>query len=104
LEIGMTVDLVGYGSTSVVGGATSLKNTARAVIEGSDEVELVIGKAAEVESCGGDSGGPAFAGRGTGRRLVALTSRAFDPQLPCSGGTILTRLSGERAFIEESLR
>jgi secreted trypsin-like serine protease len=103
LTAGLSVAHVGYGPMTDEFDTRRVKNAGSAAVETVSDTEFVVGEAGAVESCGGDSGGPAFVETEAGRRLVGITSRALKISAPCSGGTVLTRLEGERAFVEEAV-
>jgi secreted trypsin-like serine protease len=103
LTVGTEVELVGYGPTAPGGAAGEEKNAGKAAIEELSDAELVVGKRGDVENCGGDSGGPAFVRDAGELWLVGIASRALDRDAPCAGGAVLTRLGGEREFVEDAL-
>jgi secreted trypsin-like serine protease len=103
LTVGIQVELVGYGPTALGEAVSGEKNAALSAIEELSVVEFVVGERGDVENCGGDSGGPAFVRHGGELRLVGIASRALDRDAPCAGGAVLTRLDGEREFVEDAL-
>src|SRR5262245_41970397 len=84
------VTLVGSGQTSTTTQDRGTKSvgTNRVLRIRGDEI-VIAGDGAQ--ACFGDSGGGVFLGEGATARLVAVISRAADPQQTCRGETFAAR-------------
>ncbi|MFH1811775.1 MAG: trypsin-like serine protease [Pseudomonadota bacterium] len=108
--VGAQVDIVGYGQrdssdTTLVG----IKYQARSFINevGTSEMQIGDQPPGDPQKCHGDSGGPTFItmsdGRTPSRRLVGVTSHAYD-DTDCAKGGVDTMISPYRAWIDQAMR
>ena len=87
--------IVGYGRTSNDTSATGVKYDADTTLISLNATELQVsrgGDAGQPQNCHGDSGGPALADYGRGRRVVGIVSRSFDGSSRCLSGAVDTRV------------
>ncbi len=97
LDIGATVELVGYGMTDASDPAhAGVKHHGAAELVRVDDYELWIGRRGQQQNCYGDSGGPGYVRDGTGRHLVGIVSRG---SLGCDEGAIDTRVDAHLDWI-----
>jgi hypothetical protein len=102
LAVGDALTLVGYGPRAS-GGPSGTRSRASAHVTAVAPTEIVVGTAGEPHGCFGDSGGPAFAGDGAARRVVAVLSRAADASTSCGDGDIYTRVDAHRGWLEATM-
>jgi uncharacterized protein (TIGR03382 family) len=85
LSAGTMVTISGYGTTSPEGDGGGMLHIAETPFDTRVDVELVLGRAGEPDTCPGDSGGPAYLVSGSNARLVGITSRAADDAVATCG-------------------
>ena len=84
LVSGALVTISGYGTINAEGDGGGLLYIAETPFDSRVDVELVLGKAGEPDTCPGDSGGPAYLVLGGKAELVGITSRsAEDATVTC---------------------
>lgn len=103
-----TVAIAGYGQRHATRSQLGVRYHATTVISEVGQKEMQIGSTPPVpQKCFGDSGGPTilevYDGRSPARRLVGVTSRAFDLS-GCNRGGVDTRAELYRAWIDETMR
>ena len=107
LIVGASVDLVGYGDTATDGSGNGTRNAGRAAIASVDGQELVVGgaDAGVVQSCTGDSGGPAYAPvePPAAGWLLGIASRSAGTD-SCVEGAVQIRVDAHRAWIDETVQ
>lgn len=101
---GATVAIAGYGQRTQNGMEAGVKYHALTVLNEVGTMELQIGDLPPTpQKCHGDSGGPTyldiFDGRLPTRRLIGITSRAYDDS-DCGRGGVDTRADAYRGWIE----
>ncbi|MCK6546881.1 trypsin-like serine protease [Myxococcota bacterium] len=101
---GATVAIAGYGQRTLNGMEAGVKFHALTVLNEVGTMELQIGDVPPVpQKCHGDSGGPTyldiFDGRLPTRRVIGITSRAYDDS-DCARGGVDTRADAYRGWIE----
>lgn len=96
LEMGAPVFVVGFGQSE--DGSTGIKRVAKVSLgEENDQGERQLGGGG-IDSCNGDSGGPAFAWiEGHGWRVVGITSYGFE----CGEGGWYAQPHRHHAWLEE---
>ena len=99
LAANQTVELVGYGLTSLSSEDYGVKYHGSATLVTVGDWELLISEPGEQQNCYGDSGGPGFVDHGGGRRLVGVVSRGPDQNTICDHGGIDTRVVGYLSWI-----
>lgn len=106
LKVGTRVAIVGYGARTLEGGdgAADIKTHAMSTVNEIASHEMQVGRRSPMpQKCRGDSGGPTFVGAGDNRRLVGITSRAYDHR-GCEVGGIDTRVEPHMPWIAKQLR
>jgi hypothetical protein len=103
LVVGLEVTITGYGVTTDGGGDLGTEHSALSAITRIGAGEVQIGGNGAPQTCGGDSGGAAFAELSSGRRVVGITSRGADPDLGCTEGDLDTRVDTHLAWIHQRL-
>ena len=106
LVVGASVDLVGYGATATDGSGNGTRNAGRAAIASVDGQEFVVGgaDAGVVQSCTGDSGGPAYAPVDPPAAwLLGIASRSAGTD-SCAEGAVQIRVDAHRAWIDETVQ
>ncbi len=84
LVSGALVTISGYGTINAEGEGGGLLYIAETPFDSRVDVELVLGKSGEPDTCPGDSGGPAYLVLGGKAELVGITSRsAADATVTC---------------------
>lgn len=107
LQPDLVVDIVGYGRPAV-DAADGIKLKARSIVNEINATEVQVGDALPTPvTCLGDSGGPTYLqlddGQWPSRRLLAVTSRAYDASV-CEVGGVATRCDAFRDWIDQTLR
>lgn len=119
LKAATRTTLVGFGNNDLASSRgfgikreveVSIKHIRRRKEDDLDAAEERLGFESDLEfvaggdgfdSCNGDSGGPAYIGSKTKRRVAGITSRATDTaRNPCGDGGIYTRLDVHLPFIQ----
>lgn len=101
---GTKVVIVGYGSSQLPVTIAHEQSAGDAEVIALDEYELTIGGSGDQANCTGDSGGPAFYTDASGqRRIIGVVSRAADPDDPCEGDSIYTRIDTHLDFIQDAI-
>ena len=92
----MPVTIVGYGASDHQQGGVGSKRTVTTGVDAFNDILLEIGNAA-MQTCHGDSGGPAF----QNGLVVGVTSFGSDPAPNdvCEGGGFDIRVDAEIGFI-----
>ncbi len=109
LGVGTDVVIVGYGQTSATSMAAGVKNQAVTFINEINQYEMQIGDVppGDPQKCHGDSGGPTFVdiddGRPPLRRVIGITSRAYDDS-DCNKGGIDMRADAFRTWFDQMMR
>lgn len=95
-NLAAAITIVGYGSNTHTNAGVGTKRTVTTVIDAYNSLLLQIGNSS-MQTCHGDSGGPAF----QGGAVVAVTSFGSDPSASdvCEGGGFSTRTDAEASFI-----
>jgi hypothetical protein len=109
LADGLRVDIAGYGKTNpdpntMEGG---VKFHASSILHELGVKEMQIGDLMPIpQKCHGDSGGPTYLdvedGRSPRRRLIGITSRAYD-ESDCYKGGVDTRADAYRGWVEQEM-
>jgi secreted trypsin-like serine protease len=98
------VKLVGYGTNTHTNTGAGTKRTATTSIVASNSLLVQIGNS-NVQTCHGDSGGPAFQTLNGVTTLIGTTSFGSDNSATsvCFGGGVDTRVDAVLAFIDANL-
>jgi secreted trypsin-like serine protease len=110
LTVGATVEIVGYGQRDPAVMEAGLKYEATSFINEIAQYEMQIGDQPpqDPQKCHGDSGGPTYMdvddGRAPLRRLIGITSRAYDPMVDCNAGGIDMRADAFRSWFDDAMR
>ena len=92
LQVGVALDIVGYGVTSTTGPSAGVKHHGSGDLRQLGSHELLISEPGQQQNCSGDSGGPALVDLGDGPRIVGVVSRSPDDDPTCDHGGIDTRV------------
>ena len=92
MQLGMDVEIVGYGLISTTGFDVGVKYHGVADLVDVGPHELFIAEPGQQQNCNGDSGGPAFVDIDGNQRLVGIVSRSPDSNPTCDHGGIDTRV------------
>ena len=112
LEVGMEVDVVGWGQQIATNqfeappaGSYAIKQVGTSYISELGTYEFQVGKnESDVRKCHGDSGGPSFATFGGEIRVVGVTSHAYDATTDCfETGGVDTRTDAYLEWIETNM-
>ena len=110
LEVGMEVDVVGWGQQIATNqfeappaGSYAIKQVGTSYISELGTYEFQVGKnESDVRKCHGDSGGPSFATFGGEIRVVGVTSHAYDATTDCfETGGVDTRTDAYLEWIKQ---
>jgi secreted trypsin-like serine protease len=98
------VKLVGYGTNTHANAGAGTKRTATTTITASNSLLVQIGNS-NVQTCHGDSGGPAFQTLNGVLTIIGVTSFGSDNSATsvCFGGGVDTRVDAVLAFIDAHL-
>jgi secreted trypsin-like serine protease len=100
LRSGGRVELVGYAGKSHLGE----KTVTRARVTSVSADEMAVGGPGLPQSCGGDSGGPAFVFNASGaRRIAGVVSRSANDVTECVDGSIDTRVDAYDGWLTTTL-
>ncbi len=95
----LDLDIVGYGRTSNQTNEVGVLFDARTKLVSLNGTEIQVGMGSpQPQNCNGDSGGPALADLGDGRRIVGIVSRSFSG-VECTMGGIDTRVDAYLTWI-----
>ena len=112
LEVGMEVDVVGWGQQIATNqfeappaGSYAIKQVGTSYISELGTYEFQVGKnESDVRKCHGDSGGPSFARFGGELRVIGVTSHAYDATTDCfETGGVDTRTDAYLEWIETNM-
>ncbi len=109
LDVELTPDrmmrIAGYGTTDRAGyGENTRLNVGALPFVSHTADELTGGLPNGVDTCYGDSGGPAYVDTAEGTRVVGITSRGVDPYSEaCDSGTIFTLAPAFATMIADAL-
>lgn len=109
LVVGAEVAIVGYGQRDPNVMEAGIKHQAITFINEVNDHEMQIGDMPpdDPQKCHGDSGGPTFLdvddGRAPLRRVIGITSRAYD-QTDCDRGGVDMRADAFRDWLDETMR
>ena len=99
IAAGLDLAIVGYGRTSNSTNDTGVLYDAMTELISVNPTEIQVGMGApQPQNCNGDSGGPAFADLGDGRRIVGIVSRSF-MGVECTMGGVDTRVDAYLTWI-----
>jgi secreted trypsin-like serine protease len=103
LEVGTTIELVGYGQSSEEISSAGIKRKGIGTVDSFNGTEMFL--VGPQQNCFGDSGGPGFMDSGDGARLlVGVVSRGPDPASGgCDMGGIHTRVDAYLGWITDVL-
>lgn len=103
LSEGTPVVIAGYGMTESQGGDYGRLYVAETPYVRRSDSEFIAGGTGQPDTCGGDSGGPAYVDSGGQRYLVGATSRAIATASQyCSDGGIYTLVSAFSDWIADN--
>lgn len=104
LAVGAEVTIAGWGQKTPDDENPGLKQCATTAIYELSSYEMQIGNAPDTSrKCHGDSGGPTFAMIDGQRRVIGVTSRAYD-ESDCLKGGVDTRPDAWYAWLDEEMR
>jgi hypothetical protein len=96
LGMGRATFAIGYGTGPEVTTPRPRRRVTPATVIEVSSTEFIAGRADEPKNCWGDSGGPAIVeDEGGAARIVGVVSRSATPDVPCTAGTIYTRVDDD---------